>query len=295
MLTQGFRQFLLKTTFFLVLFMLFSFIIGQGIVASALLMKFYIYIYGGMGYILLFSILGFVLLELESHKYKLSNLIFIIISLFCLAGFYVLELNINQISPTIANIILIHILFLSIFAFLGLGIYGLEFISNFINKFKKQISYFLIFGIIVYSLMKPVWSLWPYLSLIVLKANVFLLDFFGNVMIINESTIFFNNFSAQIAEACSGVYSIFIFTALYLFGIILDWHKLNKKKAILLFIPAVIGAFIINILRVFMIFIVGAFISRQLALELFHSYIGMVLFLVYFGVFWSLSYKWMKR
>jgi exosortase len=117
----------------------------------------------------------------------------------------------------------------------------------------------------------------------------------SNVQIINSNTILFDGFAAQIAEACSGIYSIFIFSSLYILFMLVDWKKMNKLKAGLLFIPAVVGAFLVNILRVFLIMIFGAHVSKTLALGLYHSYSGMILFLIYFAIFWRLSYKWMKK
>ena len=185
---------------------------------------------------------------------------------------------------------------MSIFGFLGLGVFGLEFIKDFFNKFKKELIYFLIFGVIVYSLMNLVWKLWPYLSLVVLKIVYFLLKLIiSKVQVIGGSTLQVGHFAATIGEACSGIYSIFIFASLYLFGVLLDWKKLNKSKIILIFIPAVLGAFFVNVLRVFLLFIFGAYVSEKLALGLYHSYVGMIFFMIYFTVFWLLFYKWMKK
>ncbi|MCK4649603.1 exosortase/archaeosortase family protein [Candidatus Pacearchaeota archaeon] len=300
-LNKGFRQFLVKTGIFLGLFVLISFVIGQRIVASSLLYGFGLFVYGGMGKILLFSIFGFVLLyrdrllELKYYKYEKGNLVFLLISLITTIAFYILELNIERFSPTVESIILVHILFLSIFVFLGMGIFGLNFIRYFFGKFKKELGYFLIFGVVVYFLMHQVWKLWPVLSLVVTKISAYLLGLIGDVVLIDRYSISFNGFAAQIGEACSGVYSIFIFTALYLFAVILDWGKLDKKRVVLVFVPAVVGAFLVNIFRVFLLFVVGAFFSRAVAVGLYHSYVGMIFFLIYFGVFWSLSYKWMKK
>jgi exosortase/archaeosortase family protein len=301
-LTKGFKQFLLKTGLFLVLFVAISFIIGQKIVASSLLYGFKIFIYGGMGKILLFTIFGFVLLyrdkllKLKDYKYKKKNIIFLILSLVSVISFYILELNIEMFSPSVISIALVHMLFLSMFIFLGLGIYSWKFIRDFFKEFKKELGYFLIFGIITYSLMNQVWKLWPYLSLIVSKVTYFLLKLVSNnVSLINQYTLSVNGFAAEIGEACSGVYSMFIFTALYLFATILDWKKMNKIKVVLVFIPAIIGAFLANILRVFLLMIIGGYVSRDLAPGLYHSYAGMIFFLIYFAIFWVLFYNWMKK
>jgi exosortase/archaeosortase family protein len=301
MIEKGFRNFLIKTGIFLGLFILISFVIGQRIVASSLLYGFKLFIYGGMGRVLLFSIFGFVLfyrdrlLVLKDFKYKKRNALFVILSFVCVVLFYALELNIKSFSPTVFGIIIVHTLFLSIFVFLILGIFGLKFVKYFILKFKKELGYFLIFGVVVYSLMYQVWKLWPILSFVVTKISVFLLGFVGEARLIDQYTISFNGFAAQIGEACSGLYSIFIFSALYVFAVILDWKKLNKWKVVLVFIPAVVGAFFVNVLRVFLLFVIGAEVSRDIAIGLYHSYTGMIFFLVYFALFWVLFYDWMKR
>jgi len=301
-LEKGFKQLLIKTAVFVGAFILFSLIIGQRIVASSLLEGFKISIYGGMGYILLFSVLGFVILyreklmKLKYYNLKTKDSLFLLLSFILLSVFYIVELNINNIPANILNIILIQILFLSTFLTLVLGIFGLNFVKDFVKEFKRELSYFLIFGVIVYSLMNQVWKLWPYLSLIVMKITYFFLKLVSdNVAIIGDRTLMFEGFPAQIAEACSGIYSIFIFVSLYLFAILLDWKKINKKRAMILFIPAVLGAFAVNILRVFLLFIFGAYVSKSLALGLYHSYVGMIFFMIYFAVFWLLFYNWMKR
>jgi exosortase/archaeosortase family protein len=299
---KGFRQFLWKTGIFVLLFIIFSGIIGINLFANGLLTKWKLEIYGIIGYILLFSIAVFILVyrkrltEFKVFKRKPIDIAFIVLSFILLFAFYTVEKNAGKIALTTINIILVHVLGLSIFVFLVFGIYGWKFIKDFAKKFKKEILYFLIFGIIVYSLMKTVWSLWPYLSAGVLASVKFLLRLIGvEVEVLGPATISVNSFAVQIAEACSGIYSIFIFSALYLFIVFLDWNKMNKTKASLVFIPAVLGAFAFNILRVFALMLVGAYISRNIALGLYHSYSGMIFFLIYFGLFWGLGYKWMKK
>ncbi|MFC1682133.1 archaeosortase/exosortase family protein [Nanoarchaeota archaeon] len=301
-MNKGFKQLLIKTGIFLVLFIAISFIIGQKIVESSLLYGFNIFIYGGMGKILLFSIVGFILLyrqkllNIDFQKYKKNNLIFLLLSALFTILFYILELRIDFIQINTLNTFLIHLIFLSIFFFLLLGVFSLEFLRNFLKKFKKELIYFLLFGIIVYSLMTLVWKLWPFLSLIVLRIVEFMFNLINiQTLLIGERTLQVGEFAAKIGEACSGVYSIFIFASLYLFIVLLDWKKLNKLKAILIFFPAVIGAFFMNVLRVFLLFIVGEFVSRKAALGLYHSYTGMLFFLFYFVIFWLFAYNWIKK
>ena len=300
-LNPGFKQFLWKTLFFIVLFMAFIVLIGTKLYHYSILTDWKIGIWGRVGYILLFSIAGFILLyrerlmKLESFKHKPRYFLLIVLSFILLAVFYFFEINANKIPINTINIILVNIIGVSIFIFLGLGVYGFSFIKKFIIDFKRELGYFLIFGIITASLMSFVWGLWPYFSDTVLKMTAFLLNIIrADFRIIEPRTIIVGSFGAQIAEACSGVYSIFLFSALYLFIMFVDWKKINKIKALILFIPAVIGAFLINVLRVFTLFLVGAYVSKDVAMGMYHSYTGMIFFLLYFALFWLLFYKWMK-
>jgi exosortase/archaeosortase family protein len=299
---KGFKQFLWKTGVFILAFVIFSAIIGTKIFTNNFIETWKIGIYARVGYILLFSIAGFILLyrkrltEFQKYKYKLKDGIMAGLSIIALVGFYIIEVNSANIELNILNIILVHALGISIFILLALGIYGIKFVKHFTKSFKKELLYFIIFGIIVYSFMNVVWSLWPYFSAGVLVVVKFLLSILGiEVQVLGPSTISVHGFAVQIAEACSGIYSIFIFTALYLFIVLLDWNKMNKKKASLVLIPAVAGAFAFNIIRVFVLMLVGAYISRDIALGLYHSYSGMIFFLIYFILFWGLLYKWMKK
>lgn len=301
-LNPGLKQFLWKTGIFIILFIVFSFIVGISVFSNDLLTKWKIEIYGRIGYILLFSIVGFILLyrkrisELGKFKREKKDYFLIALSCILLGAFYLVSNNINTLNPTLFNIIWFHMLALSVFFCLAWGVFGTNLTHSFIKKFKKELFYFLIFAIITYSFMNLVWSLWHYLSLGVMKSTTFLLKIIGvDVIIFGTDGITVNGFSVIIAEACSGIYSIFIFTALYLFIVFLDWNKINKKKAALLFIPAIAGAFAFNILRVFTLMLVGAYISPNIALGLYHSYSGMLFFLIYFILFWGLLYKWMKK
>lgn len=301
-LEKGFKSFIFRTVIFIVLFMAFSYIIGTQIFNYNFIEVWKISIYTRIGYILLFSILGFILLyrkrltEFSRYKYRSRDALMFMTSLTCLVAFYIVELYSPTIPFNLVNLLAVHALGILIFVFLALGVYGVSFSKHFLVKFKKELFYFLIFAIITYSFMNLVWSLWPYLSLGVLEATKFMLKTIGiNVATFGTDGITVNGFSVIIAEACSGIYSIFIFTALYLFIVFIDWNKLNKKKAAALFIPAILGAFAFNIIRVFTLMLVGAYISRNLALGMYHSYSGMLFFLLYFVLFWGLLYKYMKK
>lgn len=302
-LEKGFRQFLWKTGIFVALFIAFSFLIGTKLYANNLLDGWKIGIYGRVGYIALFSIAGFILLyrkrllKIKSFNYKARDSLSLGFSFFFLSIFYLFEIYANRFQIDLVNILLFHFIGISIFIFMILGIYGVDFIAHFFKTFNKELWWFLAFAIVTGSLMNLVWNSWPYLSTAVSAIVYTLLGFInkGIVQFVPPRTLIFGNFGAEIGEACSGIYSIFLFVALYLFIIFLDWKEMDKRKAGLLFIPALIGAFFVDVFRIFLLFVIGAFVSPDIALGLYHSYAGMIFFLVYFGIFWLLFYNWMKK
>ena len=102
-------------------------------------------------------------------------------------------------------------------------------------------------------------------------------------------------FRVGIAKSCSGISSLFLFAFLYIFAVSYDWKILNHRKAVLMFVPGILSVFALNIFRIYLIILIGAYYSKEFAIGVFHTGAAGVLFVVYFAVFWKLSYNWMKR
>jgi len=189
------------------------------------------------------------------------------------------------------------ILFLALFLLITM-IYGIRMIINVYKNYKKEIIIIILGTIILYLVIKEFQKLWPYFSGIVGISVKWLLDlispttfyYLGEIPVLH-----FEGFAIGIAETCSGIASILLFTALYIAGLAWDWKIINKKKALLLYLPAVIGAFALNIIRIFMMMIIGAYISESFAINAFHTNASLILFLIYYTLFWKISYKWMIK
>jgi len=91
----------------------------------------------------------------------------------------------------------------------------------------------------------------------------------------NDSFVILNNFSVKIGFVCSGI----VFMAMFI-PIFLILSDKRKKKTLLLFF-SLLGLIAINITRICMIIVIGAYYDKELAISLFHSSIGLLLFLVY--------------
>lgn len=298
------KQFLLRLLSFVILFIVISGVIGPYIVSSRLLYGFYFFIYGNLGKMVIISAIIFLLItrrkfhRLGIERYNKINLIFIAASFLLIPLFFQvgnLLLTYKGFFSYLPLSLYAHILLVSIVAFSVIGVFGLSYIRYFVKTFIKELKFCVILSLFYDLAIFQVWKFWPYFSSMVLNSVFNLLSLsFNNVVINPPRTLIVGNFGVQVAQACSGLDSLFLFTSLYLFITILDWSKLDKKKLFLMLVPSSIGLFLVNILRVYLLMLIGILISPGLAINLFHTYAGMILFIIYFLVFWKLFYKWMK-
>ncbi len=301
---EGFKELLIKILIFVVAFIAISLVLGPMLVNTVLMSKLKFSIYGGLGYVFLFITIAFILSTREklydTKKYGYGSIVFGVISLLLVIAFYYFEVFVkNNPDKVIGNYLLMlgsHLTFLSIFISLALAVFGFKFIKDFVKNFKKELAICIGIAVIFYFSMSFVWKSWEILSSGVSRVVYYMLKLtFDNTSLTPPRTLMVNGFTARIEEACSGVYSIFLFTCLYLFIMFLDWKVINKKKAVFLFLPTVIGLFFVNSLRIYLLMLTGVFISPDFAINMFHSYIGTILFIIYFVLFWLIFYKWMKR
>ncbi len=295
------NKFLLRLGIFAALFILVTGLVGPWVVYSKLLYGFHFFIYGNMGKLVLFSVIVFLLLtrgklqDIKLEKYQKVNVLFILASFALIPVFFRLGSILLQQSSFTANLplsVLTHVTLLLITILLVPGVFGIKFVKYFLSEFKKEIGVCLGLSIGFYFAIFKVWNLWPYLSDMVLAAVKWLFSLtFPIVRTGVNRRILVQDFAVTIDQACSGIESIFLFSSLYLLIALLDWKKLNKTKLFLLFFPALAGLFLVNILRVYILILIGVVISPQLALQLFHTYAGLVLFVVYFFLFWKVFYK----
>lgn len=295
----------LKLFIFTLLFVVISGSIGSWLIPTRLLYAFGFYLYGNLGKMVLLSMVLFFLItkdKLKSQKnptWQRTNLIFLFLALVSAATFIPLArtlLGFTSFASNPALSLLVHLTLISIPLFLFIGIFGSTFFMSFLRSFKKELFLCLVISIILDFGIFQVWKLWPIFSGGVLYSVHFLLSLsFNGVKLIPPYTLTVNNFSVAIQQACSGLESLFMFTALYTFIGFTEQKTLNFRKFLLYFPFALLGMYFVNILRVYLLIVIGATISPTLALRLFHTYAGMILFLLYFALFWRFSYKSLQK
>ncbi len=191
-----------------------------------------------------------------------------------------------------------YLILFSILLSLILIVYGSKFIFYFVKEFWKGLI-FVIFGTIVtYHFILRFQKLWLFFSDVVARSVLFLLDFISPATLVyvkNYPVISFSGFMAGIAEPCSGIDSFLLFSFLFLGIVAWEWGNFDRKKVVFLYFVGVIITFLLNIFRIFLLFLIGAYISRSFALNVFHTNASSILFLIFFAIFWKVSYKWFKK
>ncbi|MBI4145532.1 archaeosortase/exosortase family protein [Candidatus Woesearchaeota archaeon] len=180
--------------------------------------------------------------------------------------------------------------------FLALAVFQLEFFQRFFRQlvlaFSVTLPYF------SFSLMLN--GAWMYFSNAIMQADALLFRVLGMTYSMEfkpgtDPLFTVGDFSARVGAPCSGVESLIMFTGLYLFIALLDWNKLDKRKLLLLYPLGLVGMFLMSIIRVFILMLIGDRVSPALALSLFHTNVGWVLFVAYFLVFMYFAYPWLRK
>lgn len=283
---------------FLVLCVICTGIIGPRIIASGILNRDGFGIYGGAGKAFLFGAIAFALLvrgKINTVKLKPWDKSYLI----CLAAYVLFIIcSWSMVSRLIYgqnstfNVLFTHLLMITTIVLAAFATIGIGNLRTLIGKFKKEIILAIVISGAFYIFLWAVYGLWRYLSIIVLHAVTWLLDLSGlDVVVVPDLTILLDKFGVTIEKYCSGIESIALFTGLYVIVGILDWHKLNVKRFLSVYPIALLILFGLNILRVYALIMAGYYINTELAFSLFHTYAGMVFFMIYAGIFWTVMYK----
>jgi exosortase/archaeosortase family protein len=291
-----------RTAAFLIIFVIFSGILGPRIISHGLVDKDGFEIYGGAGKSLLFGVLALSLLisrksiDIKLRKWHYSSAIWLLLSTLTLAIAWLsvsklISHNTEYNWAVIANVTILGSI---IFAVGGtFGSYNLRLV---LRTYKRELVISFVLAVLFYFFLYIVYGLWKVLAMTVLHSVQWLMNRIGiTSRIVPPRTLVFSKFGINIAEYCSGIESIALFTALYGLVSVLDWDRFNHKRLLFMFPVALIVLFTFNILRVFVLILGGYYVNPQIAFSLFHTYAGMVFFVLYSILFWAASYRWMLK
>lgn len=186
--------------------------------------------------------------------------------------------------------------------FAAIAVYTPAFLKSFWKQYKKTILVFLGVGVAYFFLIQWFQLIWYQLSYFVSVAIRNLLElsfdqvyYYPGNEAIGGPRLGVGTFRVAISNECSGIDSLLLFLSLYSLLFILDYKRMHVKRMWLLFIPGIIMTVAYNILRIYLLMLVGIHIDPQFAVDTFHTNIGWMLFLVFFIIYWHFGSKWVYK
>ena len=286
---------------FVVAFIILSGTIGSRIVAGGLVGGDGFQIYGGAGKALLFAIITAGLLVYRRPLVKLERWRYRNLAWFALSGlsFAIAWTGVSHLlagAHGVVWVVTTHLALLASVALAALGSFGLGSVRRLVAGYRRELLISLALAIVFYGFIIVVYSLWSVLATAVLHSVRWLLGLSGlAVSVLPPRTLLLDKFGIEIAQYCSGIESIALFSGLYAVVGVLDRHRLDTRKFLLAFPAALLVLFALNILRVYLLILAGYYINPHIAFSLFHTYAGMLFFIMYAILFWAVSYKWMLK
>ena len=113
----------------------------------------------------------------------------------------------------------------------------------------------------------------------------------------NTYLISVNNFSVTIFPACAGFDSLAVFSLLFIATLawLFQTHRLRFARAIVAYVFGLAVMFALNVLRIAIILLVGAFWNKDLALNLFHTYLSAIFLLATFYIYLRYVIPWIIK
>lgn len=289
---------LLRVVIFLCFFVLVSGLIGTRIISSDILFKDGFGIYGGLGKAAIFGLIAFMLLI--RHKGFALHLkpwrpVLLGWAGAAFAAFVVSWLSVDNLLAGNTNILTLagaHAGLLFSVACIAVACVGPNNLQKLWRTYKRELLYSTVITGAFYVFLQIVYALWQPLAVVVLESVHVLLSLTGIASsVIPPNILVTDKFGITIAESCSGIESIALFSGFYIIVGLLDRDRLNVKRYLWVFPIALTALFAFNIVRVFALIAAGYCINEEFAFSLFHTYAGLIFFILYSVVFWIVVYK----
>lgn len=275
-------------------------VIGPRIISGGILFRDGFALYGGIGKTVLFGLIACILLVRHNkthvvlRQWRPALLGWLLAACLTLACAWIAVDNLLAGQHNFYNLLGAHAgLWVSV-AFAALGCFGPKNIQLLWRSYARDIISSAALALLFYVFLLGVYALWQPLASVVLASVAVLLDASGlPATMVPPHTLIFDKFGITIAEYCSGIESIALFSGLYAIVGLLDWQRLQKRRYFVVFPFALFLLFVLNIVRVYGLIMAGYYINPQIAFSLFHTYAGMVFFILYSALFWGIAYKYL--
>ena len=102
-------------------------------------------------------------------------------------------------------------------------------------------------------------------------------------------------FSAYVDNPCSGIEGLTLFIFLNLLIFVLDYKEINKTKSIFVLVSGLLGVYIVNIIRVSLVYVFAVLHNPKFAISIYHTNIGWIFFIFYFIIYWFIIYYFIRN
>ncbi len=212
-------------------------------------------------------------------------------------GFFVLHYLIRYEKITLFTNIGTLLLVSWVLYLLGVVVLALVIYSP--SFFRQTYFSMFVFSIIAsffYILTTLLWQVWYYMSIGVAKIVVWIFSLFTSQTSLQvtqlDPIVRLQTFTVIIGPPCSGIESLSMFFGLWLLLFVYEQDKLNLFRSIVVLFIGLVGAYVLNVFRVMLILIVGTY-NPKVAVGMFHSQAGWVLFSVFILILLYFLYPWM--
>lgn len=160
---------------------------------------------------------------------------------------------------------------------------------GFIKRFQKDLMVCLISIGIMFFATYFIEYQWEVFSGIIMGILRYILPTINETAIVNLNSkiISMNNFTVNIGAPCAGIYSIVAFMLLFITTLYFESisHRIDKWRALAVLLSGMVAVFILNTIRITIIILIGAYYSPELAINLFHEYLGAIFLLGLFFIY----------
>ena len=286
---------------FVSLFVLVSGIAGPRIIASDIFFRDGFGVYGSVGKALIFGVIALALLVRTKRQVAIAPwrpglLWWAAGAVAALVASWIAVDGLMAGQRTVLNLVVAHAGLLASVAGMALACFGASNLRVLFNMYRREVVTSVGIAVAFLVFLMAVYALWEPLSSVVMYSVDFLLRMSGLVTaVIPPNQLLLDKFGITVAESCSGIESIALFTGLYIIVGLLDWPRLRRTRYFVIFPIALFLLVIFNILRVYGLVMAGYYINPEIAFSLFHTYAGLVFFIIYSAIFWAIAYKYLVQ
>lgn len=180
-----------------------------------------------------------------------------------------------------------------IFLFLALFSY------KFIKDYRRSIIVSFVLAILFFQISMLFKQYWEIFARITTDAVAFLLGLsFDDVIVRYQAggpLLGAKNFTALIQSPCSGIEGLSLFLFLFILIVVIDRKEISWFKATIAGIIGLLGMFAVNIVRIYLLYLVGIYYDPRVAVTYFHTNIGWFLFIIYFVIYWLITYLLIRK